>query len=81
MQLYIVDNCGGGLVSHGHLPKNWPNSTADKIATFILNEGGGVYAHKQMSRQLKDLAIPRKVGSTEAYEAFTPNNILRAELF
>ena len=59
----------------------WPDNTMDEIATFIFNEGGGVYTRGQISQRLKDMECTRKVGSTEAYEAFTPNNVLCAELF
>ena len=59
----------------------WPDSTADEIATFVFNEGGGVYTREQVSRRLKDLMITRKVGSTEAYEAFTPDNVLFLSYF
>ena len=59
----------------------WPDLTTDEIATFVFNEGGGVYTREQVSCRLKDLMTTRKVGSTEAYEAFTRDNILRAELF
>ena len=59
----------------------WPDNTMDEIATFIFNEGGSVYTRGQISQRLKDMECTRKVGSTEAYEAFTPNNVLCAELF
>ena len=59
----------------------WPDATADEIATFIYNEGGGVYSRAKIARRLKKLHVTRKVSSTEAYQAFLPNNLLRAELF
>ena len=59
----------------------WPDSTTDDIATFVFNEGGGVYTRGQVSKRMKEMEITRKVGSTEAYEAFTPDCVLRVELF
>ena len=59
----------------------WPNSTTDEITTFIFDEGGGVYTRGQVSQRLKEMELTRKVGSTESYKAFTPNSVLRAELF
>ena len=59
----------------------WPDSTTDEVALFIYNEGGGVFTRGQVARRLKELGVTRKVGSTEAYEAFTPQNLFRAELF
>jgi len=59
----------------------WPNSTTDDIATFIYNEGGSVYTRGQVSKRLKYMELTRKVGITEAYKVFMPNNVLRAELF
>ena len=59
----------------------WPDSTTDDISTFIYNEGGSVYTRSQVSKRLKEMEITRKAGSTEAYEAFMPHNVLRAELF
>ena len=35
----------------------------------------------QISKRLNELAVTRKVGSTEAYDAFLPQNVLRAEIF
>ena len=59
----------------------WPDSTTDDIATFIYNKGGGMYTRGQVSNRLGEMDITRKVGSTEAYEAFSPDCRLRAELF
>jgi len=59
----------------------WPDSTTDDISTFIYDEGGDFYIRSQVSKRRKEMEITRKVGSTEAYEAFMPHNVLRAELF
>mgnify|MGYP000635969214 CR=1 FL=1 len=59
----------------------YPDSNEDEIATFIYNEGGGLYPNSTISRGLKELNISRKVVSTEAYQAFTPINLFKVELF
>jgi hypothetical protein len=59
----------------------YPDSNEDKIATFIYNEGGGLYPNSTIFRPLKELNISRKLVSTEAYQAFTPINLFKVELF
>jgi hypothetical protein len=59
----------------------YPDSNEDEIATFIYNEGGGLYPNSTISNRLKELNISRKVVSTEAYQAFTPINLFKVELF
>jgi hypothetical protein len=54
----------------------------DGMATFINNEGGGLYSNKTICRGLQELNITQKVTLTEAYQAFTPQNLLlKVELF
>ena len=59
----------------------YPDTTLDEIATFVYNEGGGLYPNSTISRRLKELNISKKVASTEAYQAFTPQNLFKVELF
>ena len=59
----------------------YPDSNEDEIATFIYNEGGGLYPNSTLSNRLKELNISRKVVSTEAYQAFSPSNLFKVELF
>jgi hypothetical protein len=59
----------------------YPDSNEDKIATFIYNEGGGIYPNSTISNGLKELNNSRKVESTEAYQAFTPIDNFKVELF
>jgi len=59
----------------------YPKATLDEMATFIYNKGGGLYSRQDMSRRLRGLRVIRKVGSTEAYQAFTPRNIWRCDMF
>ena len=59
----------------------YPDGNMDEMATFIYNEGGGLYTNRTISKQLHELQITQKVASTEAYQAFTPQNLLKAELF
>jgi hypothetical protein len=59
----------------------YPEAQADEIAMFIFENGGGIYNRGAISNRMKDLKMTRKAASTEAYQAFTPRNLLRAELF
>jgi len=58
-----------------------PKASLDEMATFIYNEGGGLYSRQDLSKRLKALKVTRKVGSTEAYQAFLPHNIWRCDMF
>ena len=59
----------------------YPTVTEDELAAFIANQGGDVYSRQAISSRLQDLALLRKVSSTEAYDAFSPRNQLLAEWF
>ena len=59
-----------------------PRSKADEQATFILANGGArAYSRQEISKRLKELGVTRKICTLEAYQAFTPRNLLRAHLF
>ena len=58
-----------------------PSATSDQMATFIYNESGAIYSRVDISQRLKKMKITRKRASTEAYEAFTPQNIWRCDMF
>ena len=61
----------------------WPKSTAAEaaatVARFSLNPR--IYYNTQITEAEHRLGFSRKVGSTEAELAYTPANILRADLF
>jgi len=61
----------------------WPKSTAAEaaatVARFSLNPR--IYYNTQITEAEHRLGLSRKVGSTEAELAYTPANILRADLF
>jgi hypothetical protein len=60
----------------------YPKTQADEIAMFIYKNGGTrVYSRSQILTRLLELKLTGKQASTEAYQAFTPINLLRAELF
>lgn len=59
----------------------YPDATLDEIAVFIYNEGGELYDNSTISRRLKELQITKKTASTEAYQAFTPENRFKAHVF
>ena len=47
----------------------YPDATLDEMATFIFNEGGGLYSTQIISKRLDELQITRKKASIEAYQA------------
>jgi transposase len=51
----------------------WPDATLDEMAAFIFNEGGELFSHKAISKQLKELEITKKKASAEAYQAQRPD--------
>jgi hypothetical protein len=59
----------------------YPTASKDELATFIANQGGDIYTRQDISKRLADLELSKTIASTEAYDAFTPRNRLRAELF
>jgi hypothetical protein len=58
-----------------------PDCLLDEAAAFIHNNGGGICSRQDLSFRLKELNVTRKKGSTEACQAFLPQNVLRVELF
>jgi hypothetical protein len=58
-----------------------PDADDDEVAVFIVNNGGQLYDRQLISKRKEELDISRKVASIEAYQAFLPRNILRAEQF
>ncbi len=46
-----------------------PDATIDEMATFIFNEGGGLYSTEIISKRLKELQITKKKASIEAFQA------------
>jgi hypothetical protein len=59
----------------------YPDMTEDEMETFIYNEGGRLYPNSTILKRLQELKICQKVASTEAYQAFTPQNLLKVDLF
>ena len=60
----------------------YPDAEANEMAaSFIYNMGGRVYSRAAISKRLKAIVVSRKASSTEAYQAFTPQIILRKNLF
>ena len=60
----------------------YPEAQEDEIAMFTFENGeGNVYSRSVVSRRLREMKCTSKKASTEAYQAFTPRNILREELF
>ena len=59
----------------------WPTATADQIAAFLYNQGGELYSRESICERLKEIGMTRKVSSTEAYQAFSPINLLKVEVF
>jgi transposase len=46
-----------------------PDASLDEMATYIFNEGGGLYSTKILSKRLSELQITKKKASIEAYQA------------
>jgi hypothetical protein len=59
----------------------FPDADADEITLFIYNHGGQVYERSEITKRMQELGLTKKIASTEAYQAFTPENVLKAELF
>ena len=59
----------------------FPDAEADEIATFIWNESGKVYDRQTISKRMIELHMTKKKASTEAYQAYTPANLLRTRWF
>jgi hypothetical protein len=58
-----------------------PDASDDEVAVFIVNNGGQLYSRQIISQRKKELKYTRKRASSEAYQAFLPQNLLRAEQF
>jgi hypothetical protein len=61
----------------------WPDATPDEVRCFIFNntEGDHLYSCEDVVKRANELGIFRKRASTEAYQAFSPENLLRCQLF
>jgi hypothetical protein len=59
----------------------YPEAKADEITIFIFKNGGRVYNRGVISFKMKELCMTQKRTSTEAWQAFTPINLLKVELF
>jgi hypothetical protein len=46
-----------------------PDSTQDKMAAFVYNEGGALYSKQRISEHLDDLEITKKIASIKAFQA------------
>ena len=57
-----------------------PDAQASEIVMFIFKNDGGICLHGGISRRMTELKMSRKAATTEARQAFTPRNLLRAEL-
>ena len=60
---------------------SYPDATTDEMVVNIYNGGGELYDGRLVAAHLKDLQITKKKASTEAYQALTPENLMRAHLF
>ena len=54
-----------------------PTADQDKCAAFIFNEGGGLYSRQAISKRMNEFGFSKKIGSIEAYQAYTAENIHR----
>ena len=75
------DLVGEDLILLGILSIVHPQASQDEMAMFIFSEGGGLFSNPLISKRLNELRVTYKKVSVEAYDAFTPRNQLREELF
>ena len=59
----------------------FPDAEEDDVCCFIYDETGEVYERTEISKRMQELHMTQKRSSTEAYQAFTPDNMLNWELF
>ena len=72
---------GEDLILLGVISIVYPQASQDEMAMYIYSEGGGLYNNPLISKRLDELKVTYKKVSVEAYEAFSPRNLLREELF
>lgn len=72
---------GVDMINLVNFINTWPDATTDEIAAHIYNEGGDLYDRQTISKRLAELEITRKKASTEAYQAFTPENQFKVYVF
>ena len=75
------DLVGEDLILLGILSVIRPQVSQDEMDMYIFSEGGGLYSKRVISTRLNELRVTYKKVSVEAYDAFTPRNLLREELF
>jgi transposase len=59
----------------------YPRASADDIASFIVANGGDGHSRQTIYKRMKELGFNRKIASIEAFAAYTPENMLKAEIF
>jgi hypothetical protein len=61
----------------------WPEAAPDEVRAFIYNntDGDHLYSREDIVKRANELNLRRKRASTEAYQAFTPQSLLRCQLF
>ena len=61
----------------------YPKATADEVITFIATQSsdGALYSRSDITKRENELGMSRKVGSTTANQAFTPENLLKRHIF
>lgn len=59
----------------------YPDAESDEIAIYIFDNGGEIYDRQTIDQRCKELLITKKKASTEAYQAFTPENVRKCWWF
>jgi transposase len=59
----------------------YPRASADDIACFILANGGEAYSRQAIYRRIKEVGFKRKKASIDSYGAYSPVNLMKAEIF
>lgn len=59
----------------------WPKATADEVRAFILRQTGNLYSRQDVSKRERELGFTRKRGSTLAFQALLPAQLMRRHRF
>ena len=60
----------------------YPEGRVSEVRAFVANASDGrVFSRGQVSRRLDELNITRKRASTEAYQAYSPVNLFKRDIF
>jgi len=59
----------------------YPDAMADEVAAYVYNNTGEICSRQDISQRMKDIQMSKKTCSREAFQAFTPQNLLKFRQF